>query len=238
MQFNNQKCSVIHLGHNNPCTEYSLYGSPLKSSEKERDLGVLVDKTFKFSEQCNVAASRANSQLGIIKRNIASRDKSIITKLYKALVRPKLEYCVQAWRPFLKKDIGKLEQVQHRATKMIQECRGLGYEARLKITGLASLEDRRVRGDMIEVYKTITGKNKIDSSKFFKFQNNNRTRGHSLKLEKGRSRLDIRKNFFSHRVINNWNALPQEVVDSASVNIFKNKYDKFRSGTEKKLNNQ
>jgi hypothetical protein len=103
MQFNSQKCSVIYLGHKNPCNEYSLYGSRLKSSEQEKDLGVLVDKSLKFSEQCNVVASRANSQLGMIKRTIVSRDKGIITKLYKALVRPKLEYCVQAWRPFFKK---------------------------------------------------------------------------------------------------------------------------------------
>jgi hypothetical protein len=109
---------------------------------------------------------------------------------------------------------------------MIHECRGLGYEDILKITGLASLEDRRVRGDMIEVYKTITGKNKTGSLNFFKLQGNNRTRGHSLKLEKSRSRLDIRKNLFSQRVINNWNALPQEVAESASVNTFKNLYDK------------
>jgi hypothetical protein len=229
MQFNSQKCSVIHLGHNNPCSEYFLYGSELKPSEQERDLGVIVDKSLKFSEQCNVVASKANSQLGMIKRTIISRDKSIITKLYKALVRPKLEYCVQAWRPFLKKDIRKLEQVQHRATKMIHECRGLGYEDRLKITGLTSLEDRRARGDLIEVYKTMTGKNKTDPSVFFKLQGINRTRGHSLKLEKVRSRLEIRRNFFSQRVINNWNALPQEVVESTSVNTFKNRYDKYRA---------
>ena len=113
---------------------------------------------------------------------------------------------------------------------MIQQCRGHTYEDRLKITGLASLEERRVRGDMIEVYKTITGKNKMDSSTLFKLQDNNRTRGHSLKLEKGRNRLDIRKNFFSQRVINNWNALPREIVESESTNKFKNKYDKYRTG--------
>ena len=80
---------------------------------------MIVDKTLKFSEECNSVAGKANSTLGMIRRNVVSRNKYVITKLYKALVRPKLEYCVQAWRPYLKKDINKLEQVQHRATRMI-----------------------------------------------------------------------------------------------------------------------
>ena len=225
MQLNSQKCSVLHLGKDNPCSEYTLYGTRLKSAEKERDLGIIVDKTLKFSEQCNVAANNANKTLGLIKRNIVSRNRNIIIKLYKALVRPKLEYSVQAWRPFLQKDISKLERVQHRATKIIDGCKGLSYEGRLRVTGLSTLEDRRRRGDTIEVYKTLRGKNNMDYSKFFRLAEYDKTRGHSLKLEKTRSRLEIRKNFFSQRVVNEWNKLPQDVIDSASVNMFKNRYD-------------
>lgn len=228
MLFNSEKCSVIHLGNKNPCNEYHFCGTTLKATEKERDLGVIVDKTFKFSEQCNVAANKANMQLGMIKRNIVSRDKNIILKLYKTLVRPKLEYCVQAWRPFLQKDIEQLEKVQRRATRMIKECKGLGYEERLKITGLTSLENRRDRGDMLEVYKTLTGKNKIDYKKLFRLSENSVTRGHHLKLHKNRSRLDIRKYFFSQRVVNNWNDLPNYVVEASTINMFKNRYDKIQ----------
>lgn len=225
MEFNVNKCSVIHLGNHNANYEYSLNNTTLKTSDKERDLGVLVDKTLKFSEHCNVVAKSANSTLGMIKRNIISRDVKIITKLYKALVRPKLEYCVQAWRPFLKKDIETLEKVQRRATKMVSQCRGLNYQERLKITGLTTLEERRNRGDMIEVYKISKGFTKLDKNKLFQFKSNERTRGHSLKLAKHRSKLEIRKNFFSQRVVNQWNNLPGSIVDSDSVNSFKNKYD-------------
>ena len=66
---------------------------------------------------------KANATLGMIKRNITCKSKNIVTKLYKALVRPKLEYYVQAWRPYLQKDIEKMERVQRRATKMIDECK-------------------------------------------------------------------------------------------------------------------
>ena len=167
MQFNVDKCSVVHVGRTNPCSEYKMGDKALKSSDKERDLGVIVDKTLKFSEECNSVAGKANSTLGMIRRNVVSRNKYVITKLYKALVRPKLEYCVQAWRPYLKKDINKLEQVQHRATRMISELKGMKYEDRLKSTGLTTLEERRNRGDMLEVYKILTGKCKTDSKNFF-----------------------------------------------------------------------
>src|SRR6188508_1428497 len=134
MKFNLEKCSVIHLGKNNEKNQYCLGNVKLKCSAKEKDLGVVVDKTMKFSEQVNSAVGKANATLGMIKRNITCKNRNIVTRLYKALVRPKLEYCVQAWRPYLRKDIDKIERVQHRATKMIEGCRSLSYEERLKVT--------------------------------------------------------------------------------------------------------
>jgi ribonuclease P/MRP protein subunit RPP40 len=229
MTFNAEKCAVMHLGKNNNQHQYRLGNDILKSSVNERDLGVIVDRTMKFSEQANSAVTKANATLGMIRRTITCKNKDIITRLYKALVRPKLEYCVQAWRPYLRKDIDKMERVQHRATKMIDECKGLCYEDRLKVAGLTTLEDRRERGDMIEVFKTLHGINKISESSLFQLANNSRTRGHRFKLTKTRSKLDIRKNFFSQRVVNNWNGLPECVVEADSVNSFKSRYDKYIS---------
>lgn len=227
MQFNIDKCSVMHLGWNNIESDYRLNSSTLKKSELERDLGVLIDKNLKFSDHCSKVANNANITLGMIRRTIKCKSKSIITKLYKALVRPQLEYCVQVWRPYLKKDIEKLEKVQRRATKMIHECRALSYEKRLKFTGLTTLEERRNRGDLIEAFKILKGLNKVDYKRFFKLNSNSRTRGNKLKLTKSRSRLDIRKHFFSQRVVNGWNSLPDFVVEAESVNSFKNRYDSY-----------
>ncbi len=201
----------------------------LKESESERDLGVIIDKNLKFSDHCNKVANMANVTLGMIKRTISCKSKSIITRLYKALVRPQLEYCVQAWRPYLKKDIEKIEKVQRRATKMISECSKLSYEDRLKITGLTTLEDRRNRGDLIEVFKILRGFSKVDYRHFFQLVDNSKTRGNKYKLVKSRSRLDIRKHFFSQRVVNEWNKLPDSVIEAESVNSFKNKYDSYVS---------
>ena len=221
------KCSVIHLGQNNACAGYSLFNKPLKVSENERDLGIIVDNKLKFSEQCNSAVNKANATLGIIKRNIVSRNHGIVTKLYKALVRPKLEYCIQAWRPYLKKDIDKIERVQRRATKLISECKNLSYEDRLVKSGLTTLEARRNRGDMIEVFKFTKRITKMNPNNLFNYSTSTRTRGHQFKLVKDRPRLDIRKNFFTHRVVNSWNALPSYVVEAESINMFKNRYDKL-----------
>lgn len=227
MEFNVDKCSVIHLGKNNPNADYRLFDKQLTASNKERDLGIIVDNKLKFSEQCDSVVSKANATLGMIKRNIVSRNHSIVTKLYKTLVRPKLEYCIQAWRPYLRKDVEKLERVQRRATKLISECRNFSYEDRLKFTGLTTLENRRDRGDMIEVFKLAKGITKMNKDKLLHFDTSARTRGHTFKLQKTRPRLEVRKNFFSHRVVNKWNALPAQVIEADTVNMFKNRYDKF-----------
>ena len=146
------------------------------------------------------------------------------------MVRPKLEYCIQAWCPYLKKDTDKLEKVQAGATRLINDCKNFNYENRLKYTGLPklpSLGERRVRGDLIEVFKVLKGFSKVNSSTWFELSNNNRTRGHRFKLTKSRSRVNIRKNFFSQRVVNTWNSLPSEVVEAESINAFKNRYDRY-----------
>ena len=155
-----------------------------------------------------------------------------VIPLYKSIVRPHLEYCIQAWRPHLKKDIHKLERVQRRATKLIPELRILSYEDRVQQCKLTTLETRRVRGDQIEVFKITHGIEGLDSGMFFKYMTDNGTRGHRWALAKERCKLDIRKYAFSQRTINEWNRLPGECVNATSVNMFKNKIDNYfkRSG--------
>ena len=141
------------------------------------------------------------------------------------IVRPHLEYCIQAWRPYRKKDIDMLERVQRRATKMIQKLRNISYEMRLKECGLTTLETRRLRGDQIEVFKILNGYENIDRNIFFTVKEERRTRGHGVTLAKKQCRLDIRKFSFSQRTVNEWNRLSADCVGASSVNIFKNKID-------------
>ena len=115
---------------------------------------------------------KGNQVLGMIRRNITYKDKSLIVPLYKAIVRPHLEYCIQAWSPYLRKDIDMLEKIQRRATKLIPGLRDLRYEERLKECGLTTLETRRLRGDQIEVFKILNGYENIDSNIFFEVKGN------------------------------------------------------------------
>ena len=140
-------------------------------------------------------------------------------------MRPKLEYCIQAWSPSLIKDIEVLEQVQLRATKLIPEISHLPYHDRLKYLILTTLKLRRHRGDLIETFKILKGLEGILSNSLFEL-NTSVTRGNSLKLNKPRSRLNIRYNNFSQSVINAWNRLPEPVISSTTVNGFKNNLDR------------
>ena len=184
MLFNFWKCKCLHTGHRNLNVNYKMGDTVLGTTVKEKDLGVTISADMKVSEQCGIAASKGNQILGLIRRNITYKEKKLIIPLYKAIVRPHLEYCIQAWRPYRKKDIDTLERIQRRATKIIPELRDLSYEERLKECGLTTLETRRLRGDQIEVFKILNGYENIDRNMFFSLKKDSRTRGHEVKLVK------------------------------------------------------
>lgn len=224
MLFNSDKCKVVHFGSNNGKVEYTLNQVVLESVTEEKDLGVLIRSDLKVSNQCHKAVSTANRVLGMIKRTFSCREKKVILTLYKALVRPHLEYCVQAWRPYLVKDIAAIERVQKRATRLIGGFHDLSYEERLTRLGLTSLETRRLRGDLLEVFKIIKGFDKVDAAKLFDFSTTN-LRGHKYKLFKRSFRTNLGKFSFVNRVTDTWNRLPEDVVDCSTVACFKSKLD-------------
>ena len=135
----------MHIGTNNNLYSFNMNNAKLKTADVERDLRVIINKNEKYSEQCLMAAKKANCVLGMIKRNIKCKHAAINMRLYKSLVRPRLNYCIQAWSPY-HKDIEVLERVQKRATKMVYGYGDLNYKDRLSLLELRSLEERRVRG--------------------------------------------------------------------------------------------
>ena len=102
----------------------------------------------------------------------------------------------------------------------------LDYESRLKRVGLTTLETRRLRADMLEVYKIMNGMERIIEAKFFKRDEGGR-RGHRFKLYKKRVRLHITKYAFANRVCARWNNLPKAVVEATSIDMFKGRLDNY-----------
>ncbi len=137
-----------------------------------------------------------------------------------------LLYSLKAWRPWLRKDIKLLEDVQMRSTKLVKGLQDIEYEIRAQLLNLDSLSCRMDKGDMILVYKILHGfLEGVQWQDFFQMADTSRMRGHPLKLRKDRSRLDLRKFTFSQRVVNMRNDLPAEVVTASSVKMFKIKLE-------------
>ena len=230
MIFNTKKCKNMHIGRSEP-SEYFMKDSEsninkIQLVQEEKDLGVIFDSKLKFDKHINTKVNIANRNLGLISRNFTYMNLDIFLKLYKALVRPHLEYASVIWAPRYKKDIITIENVQRRATKMIKSIKDLAYGNRLRKLGLPTLEYRRKRADMIQVFKII---NNIDvvSVNLFEHRDGAATRGNVHKLLKPRPNSNIRKYSFSHRVVDTWNSLSNEVIEAPSVNAFKNRLNKF-----------
>ena len=142
------------------------------------------------------------------------------------MVRPILEYGNHIWGPFYLLDQQRLERVQRKATKLIKEISHLQYEERLLFLKLPSLYYRRYRGDMIMTFNLIHHHLHLDSSLFFT-KSQTSTRGHQFKLYKPQCTRDVRCHAFSHRVINKWNSLPPDIVQTTNTNLFKQKFDDY-----------
>ena len=151
---------------------------------KRRTWGHFYKRSYylKAVSNCGEVVKKANRILGMIRRNFQDKSDQTILPLYLWLGH-KIEYCIQARRPYLKKDIEQLERVQKRVTSLVNGFRHLHYDERLQKLGLVKIEKRFKRADMIETFKILHGLDKCDSSLFF-ILDKGVCIGHSLKLIK------------------------------------------------------
>ena len=144
------------------------------------------------------------------------------------MVRSQLDYCSSVWSLYRKGDIEALEKVQKKATKILPQFKNLKYEDSLTACKLPILYFRRIRGDMIETFKIVTGiYDIVVSPSMLVAGSSYATRGHNFRLQKIMARYDLRKYYFTNRVVNMWNSLSSYVVSAESVNCFKNQLDNF-----------
>ena len=223
MAFNVSKFACVHSGRSNPAQEYFVDNEAIPSVECQKDLGIWITPSMDHSHQCNVVARTCHRTICWIRRTFQNWNKDIIVNLHKSLIRPRLEFAICAWAPFLERDINILERVQRRITKMVPGLQDVDYETRLRTLGLQTLKTRRVRCDLILTFKIIKGLADFPMERLFEYCVDAGTRGHDLTIRSTRRlpRRNFRCHSFSERVIRPWNALPQSVVNAESVPSFK-----------------
>ncbi len=232
MEFNIKKCKVMHMGHNNPKNNYNMKGQVLESTKEEKDIGVMISEDLRPSAQVAKAAKTAAAILSQLTRAFHYRDRHVFVRLYKQYVLPHLEFSSVVWSPWTAADRATLEKVQIRMIKMVTGLKGQTYEERLAELGMFSLEERRHQADMIQVYKIVHGHDHVDGSHWFRHVSGDihmtRSAGDSLNLVQSRSRLDLRRNFFSQRVVDLWNRVPPSIKRAPNTASFKINYRTFR----------
>ncbi|CAF0861169.1 unnamed protein product [Brachionus calyciflorus] len=145
MDFNKGKCKVMHIDNEkiHKKRQYTL----------ERDLGIVISHDLKWDDQIKTAIIKSNTTFGRIRKCFSKWKPKTFKILFTTNVRLHLEYGASAWNPHRIKDIKALEKVKRRARKSVPELRNKIYVERLRILGLITLSDRRIRGDMIQLYK-------------------------------------------------------------------------------------
>ena len=199
---------------------YFIGSRNIKYVSSHLDLGVRVDRALKFHAHIRKTANSCNAVTTNILSSTICRDQSFIVTAYKSLVQPILEYGCTVWNLGYLGDLKKLERIQRRWTREVQGLEGLPYSERLRRLDLFSVQGRLLRADMILTWKIFAGVCAIHPSQVFVLDGGSR-RGHSKKLYLPRTNLEVRKRFFTVRVIRPWNSLSEETVSSLTLPMFK-----------------
>ena len=225
LRFHPSKCKTMHIGKPPGSHTYTMHAAgkkiPLADVEEEKDLGVVIDSQLEFRKHVATTVSKAKKLAYLVTRNFKHLDSKSFCTLYKAFVRPVVEYASPVWSPQHRQEIERLESIQRQMTKRVRAVRKLPYTERLRELGLPTLQYRRERADMVQVYKVMHGIDDIDPRALFTLDTSAKTRGHTKKITKEHCKTTKRQSTFKFRVVNNWNSLPEEVVSAKSLNVFK-----------------
>ena len=221
------KCKVMHIGKENPKVNFLMNGEILPVVMAEKDLGVITSSDLKWNLHITQAVNKAKAATGWISRNLICRNKFVMLNVYKSLIRPHIEYAVQVWNLPAShgnwKSIMELEDIQRSFTRMIDGIGLLPYSERLKKLRLTTHLERRMRGDLIETFKIISGLVEYGKDLF----SLSRSGAKILKDSKNDQSLQ-------NRVANYWNKIPDSVKDAPSVDAFKKRLESFKQDSIKK----
>ena len=223
LRFCPEKSQHLHLGRAPP-PPLTMTGVAVPQVHQLRDLGVIFTDDSKQTNQCLAVASKARKLLGLLGRALPARTAAVVGPFYKLLVRPHLEYCSPVWSPTHAMDQQILEQVQRVATRMVRGLRHLPYKERCAALRLQTTFDRRRRADLVETYRLLTGLDQT-GEELFQARDDPRLRRHGRALVKPVATVRARADFFSVRVLNDWNGLPADVAEAPSLAAFKRRLD-------------
>ena len=195
--------------------------------EHVRDLGVMISGHLKWSTHIHKIRSKSNIFSHIILRTFSPNNTTLLLNLFKTYIRPIMEYNTCTWSLHLEKDIDAAESVQRSFTRRLCQkanIRYISYQDRLLKLNLESLQSRRIKNDLILLYKIINHLIDIDFTHFFNLHSlgGHNLRRHDVHITRSApSKSLCRENFFANRVIPYWNSLSNQVVTSPTLAVFK-----------------
>ena len=224
--FSAHKCSHLRFvrpyANNPPPVPLFINNSPIQFLSSARDLGLEIDFSLKFHSHIRLVASKASGVSNNLLRGTICRSQDFMKSIFVAHVRPIIDFCSPVWNTGYIGDIKLLESVQRRWTKLVDGMSELSYHNRLKALSLYSIWGRLLRADLILVWKIFNDVNSPLTG-LLELSGNTRTRGNPRKLRTILADTEIRRRFFTVRVVRDWNDLPTEVVMSSSLELFKSR---------------
>ena len=215
------KTFIFDIGTLHSHQPFTCGNTVLTSPLTVKDLGIIVDPHLKFTNHIFEIVKRANQRAALIHRSFLSKNPTNLILAYKIYVRPLLENASPVWNPSQINLINTLEAVQRKFTKRIPGLSDIAYSERLKILNLQSLEHRRLQFDLVTCFKIVHTHLCLEAKDFFTFSPNNRSRGHPYRLIVPLVKSNIKKHFFSCRVVHPWNTLPSTLVTNPNIIHFK-----------------
>ncbi len=200
------KCAFLTTG-SSPATPYSLFdgGPELQQLQSVQDIGIVLECSLKHSVNCIAAVKKVRAAVFLVKRSLLNLTPAVLFLFYCTLVRPQLEYAIQATSTYLKKDIYHTQRFQRFATRMVKGLHHLPYIQRLQRFNLCSLEKRRRRADLILVHGIFHGRYDLPHDLFVTLPSCTHLRGHDLKLRHRSFNLARKKVAVVVRIVEPWN---------------------------------
>ena len=223
------KCNLLRLGAKTVSHDYVIGETTVKQAEKVKDLGIILSDNLNFTPHIDTIVAKASRMSGLIFKTFTCRDPDFLVRMFCVFVRSLLEYNTTVWSPSGLENIKKLERVQRSFTKRIPNLSETPYLERLQILKLDRLELRRIRFDIVMCFCIVKGLNGLKFDHFFSYAPARTARSQSRNshlLYKKSVNKTCRQSFFAERVVDYWNCLGDDVINSKSAENFKLKLKK------------